>query len=425
MSTKANAGPARSGPLASGPLEGMKVLELGSTVAGPFCGRLLADFGADVVKVEPPEGDVVRTMGKVHEGKSLYAASIFRNKRLVAVDMRREDGLNLIRRMAANCDLVVENFRPGTMEKWGLGYEQLSAVNPGLVLVRISGFGQSGPYRGRPGYGVIGEAVSGMRYITGDPDRPPARVSVSLTDYITGLYAAFGATMALLARTRTGRGQIVDAALYESAFSFMEPHVPAYDKTGHIAQRTGSRLQGSVPNNLYSTGDDNIIHITAMADTVFGRLCEAMQRPDLASDPRFAKAGQRVANDEALDEIIGAWTSSLTLTEIEARLHAASVPATRIYTMADIFRDPQYHARAMLPSVPSDDFGEIVVAGITPKLSQSPGAIRHAGRKVGQDSRAVLEGWLNLAPTEIDRLVATGIVVEAAQAAARQTHKTA
>ncbi|MCL4767005.1 MAG: CoA transferase [Hyphomicrobiaceae bacterium] len=391
----------------------MRVLELGSTVAGPFCARLLADFGAEVVKVEPPQGDVVRTMGKVLDGKSLYAASILRNKRLVCIDMKREPGLGLVRRLAAMSDAIVENFRPGTLERLGLGYDELAAGNPGLVLVRISGFGQSGPYRERPGYGVIGEAVSGMRHVTGDPDRPPARVSVSLTDYITGLYAAFGATMALLARTRTGRGQIVDAALYESAFSFMEPHVPAYDRTGHVAQRTGSKLPGSVPNNLYGTGDGDFIHITAMGDAVFARLCEAMARPDLASDPRFARAAARIANDQALDEIIGAWTSAQPLPAIEEKLVAAAVPATRIYTMADIFRDPHYKARGMLPKVPSEDFGEVVVPGITPRLSSSPGAIRHAGRRIGQDSRAVLEDWLKLTRADIDRLIAERIVAEA------------
>ncbi len=219
--------------------------------------------------------------------------------------------------------------------------------------------------------------------------------------------------MALLARTRTGRGQVVDAALYESAFSFMEPHVPAYDRAGHVAQRTGSKLPGSVPNNLYATGDGDFIHITAMGDAVFARLCEAMGRPDLAADPRFAKAAARVANDQALDEIIGEWTSAQPLAAIEEKLVAAAVPATRIYTMADIFRDPHYQARGMLPKVPSEDFGEVVVPGITPRLSSSPGAIRHAGRRIGQDSRAVLEDWLQLTRAEIDRLVAEGIVAEA------------
>ncbi|RLP78542.1 CoA transferase [Xanthobacter tagetidis] len=388
----------------------MKVLELGSTVAGPFCGRLLADFGAEVVKVEPPEGDVVRTMGKMMEGKSLYAASIFRNKRLVSLDMRTEAGRALVREMAARCDVLVENFRPGSMEKWGMGYDVLSRVNPGLVLVRISGFGQTGPYSTRPGYGVIGEAVSGMRHITGDPDRPPARVSVSLTDYITGLYAAFGASMALLARSRTGRGQVVDAALSECAFSFMEPHVPAYDKLGHVAGRTGSALPGSVPNNLYPTADDSFVHITAMGDAVFARLCAAMGRADLSTDPRFAKAKQRVGNVDALDAIIAEWTVRLPRAELEALLIDAAVPATRIFTMADIFADPHYAARGMLVNAPSAEFGEVVIPGIAPVMSQTAGAVRHAGRRIGQDTRAVLADWLGTAGAELDALERAGVI---------------
>ncbi|MBB6305989.1 CaiB/BaiF CoA transferase family protein [Xanthobacter tagetidis] len=394
----------------AGPLAGMKVLELGSTVAGPFCGRLLADFGAEVVKVEPPEGDVVRTMGKMMEGKSLYAASIFRNKRLVSLDMRTEAGRALVREMAARCDVLVENFRPGSMEKWGMGYDVLSRVNPGLVLVRISGFGQTGPYSTRPGYGVIGEAVSGMRHITGDPDRPPARVSVSLTDYITGLYAAFGASMALLARSRTGRGQVVDAALSECAFSFMEPHVPAYDKLGHVAGRTGSALPGSVPNNLYPTADDSFVHITAMGDAVFARLCAAMGRADLSTDPRFAKAKQRVGNVDALDAIIAEWTVRLPRAELEALLIDAAVPATRIFTMADIFADPHYAARGMLVNAPSAEFGEVVIPGIAPVMSQTAGAVRHAGRRIGQDTRAVLADWLGTAGAELDALERAGVI---------------
>ena len=220
--------------LSGGPLSGYRVLEMGSTVAGPFCGRLLADFGAEVIKVEPFEGDAVRTMGKRFHGKSLYAASIFRNKSLISVDLRKREGQDIIRKIVTKCDLVVENFRPGGLEKWGLGYADLSRVNPGVIMVRISGFGQTGPYSQRAGYGVIGEAVSGLRHITGDADRPPSRVAVSITDYITGLYGAFGAVMALLARAKTGRGQYIDTALYECAFSFMEPHIPASHMSGRF-----------------------------------------------------------------------------------------------------------------------------------------------------------------------------------------------
>src|SRR6185436_1367307 len=275
-------------PDRSGPLSGYRVLEMGSTVAGPFCGRLLADFGAEVIKVEPAEGDPVRTMGKRFHGKSLYAASIFRNKSLICVDLRTREGQEVIRRLAAKCDLVVENFRPGGLERWGLGYEALSKVNPALVMVRISGYGQDGPYASRAGYGVIGEAISGLRHVTGDPDRPPARIAVSITDYITGLYAAFGAVMALLARGKTGKGQCIDSALYECAFSFMEPHIPAFEKLGIVANRSGSRLADSTPNNLYVSRDRQFIHITAMGEAVFRRLCACMGQPGLADDARFS-----------------------------------------------------------------------------------------------------------------------------------------
>ena len=321
---------ALAAPDARGPLAGYRVLELGSTIAGPFCGRLLADFGAEVIKVEPPEGDAVRTMGKRYKGKSLYGASIMRNKSLVSLDLRRKEGRDLVRALAAKCDLLVENFRPGTLERWGLGYDVLSADNPGLVMVRISGYDQSGPYRDRPGYGVIGEAVSGLRHLTGDPDRPPTRTAVSLTDYFTGLYAAFGASMALLMRERTGRGQCIDAALYECAFSFMEPHVPAFDKLGLVAGRCGSRLADSTPNNLYPTRDANFIHITAMADGVFRRLAAAMGQAGLADDARFSDGIVRSNNVEELDGLIAEWTGAHPLEALEAALQKAEVPATRI-----------------------------------------------------------------------------------------------
>ena len=250
-----------------GPLTGYRVLEIGSTIAGPFCGRLLADFGAEVIKAEAPGGDPVRTMGKHFHGRSLYAASIFRNKALISVDLQKPDGQDIIRNLAKLCDVIVENFRPGRLEEWGISYHQLSNINPTLIMVRISGFGQTGPYSRRPAYGVTSEAVSGLRHLTGDPDRPPSRVAVSMTDYITGLYAAFGTVLALLAREKTGHGQCIDAALYECAFSFMEPWIAAYEKLGHVQNRTGSRLPSSAPNNLYVSDDQQFIHVTAMNDT--------------------------------------------------------------------------------------------------------------------------------------------------------------
>jgi crotonobetainyl-CoA:carnitine CoA-transferase CaiB-like acyl-CoA transferase len=391
-------------------LTGYRVLEMGSTIAGPFCGRLLADFGAEVIKIEPAEGDPVRTMGKQFADKSLYAGSIFRNKSLIAVDLRRPEGQQIARDLALKCDAVVENFRPGGLEKWGLGYAQLSALDPRLVMVRISGFGQFGPYSQRAGYGVIGEAVSGIRHVTGDPDRPPARVAVSMTDYITGLYGAFGATMALLAREKTGRGQYIDAALYECAFSFMEPWIAAFEKLGHVAGRMGSRLPESTPNNLYPTADGEYIHITAMADSVFRRLATVMQRPDLALDPRFANALKRSEYHAEIDDTIGAWTATHDLEDLERMLDAESVPSTRIFTMADIFRDPHYAARGSIVAAPDDDVGSMTMAAVVPRLSDTPGGVRHAGHRIGQDTRRVLRDVISMDPAQIDALAQAGVI---------------
>jgi len=405
-----------------GPLSGYRVLEMGSTVAGPFCGRLLADFGAEVIKVEPFEGDAVRTMGKRFHGKSLYAASIFRNKSLISVDLRKREGQDIVRKIVTKCDLVVENFRPGGLEKWGLGYADLSRVIPGVIMVRISGFGQTGPYSQRAGYGVIGEAVSGLRHVTGDADRPPSRVAVSITDYITGLYGAFGAVMALLARAKTGRGQYIDTALYECAFSFMEPHIPAYEKLGHIAMRAGSRLPDSTPNNLYVTRDRQFIHVTAMGDAVFKRLTGCMGQPELFDDPRFGDPVERSRHDQDIDDIIARWTESHDLAELEKMLNAADVPATRIFTMADIFRDPQYRAREMLAQAPDDDLGTVAMAAPVPRLSETPGRIRHAGKRVGQDTRRVLSEIAGFSAKELDRLEAARVIFSDRGLAGRLTH---
>ena len=393
-----------------GPLSRFRVLELGSTISGPFCGRLLADFGANVIKVEDPAGDTLRTIGKMFHGTSLYAASLFRNKSTICIDLRKPEGQALVKKLASKCDVVVENFRPGALENWGLGYEDLKVLNPGLVMVRISGFGQTGPYSRRPGYGAIGEAISGLRYINGDPDRPPARMATALTDYITGLYGAFGALIALMNRQFTGRGQCVDAALSECAFSFMEPFVPAFEKLGVVAQRAGSRLPDATPNNLYATKDQEFIHITAFSDPVFTRLCEAMGQPGLSEDERFKSA--RIRNDHAdeIDEVISRWTGEHQLREIEEKLLSAGVPATRIFSIADIFKDPHYSARKMLVPTPDDDLGTITLAGPVPKLSDTPGRLRHTGHKVGQDTRTVLDETLGLSAAEINRLIESGIV---------------
>ncbi len=397
----------------SGPLSGYRVLELGSTVAGPFCGRLLADFGAEVIKVEPPTGDTVRSMGKRLDGRSLYAASILRNKQLISLDLRTEAGRDLVREMVVSCDVLVENFRPGTMERWGLGYDELVQLNPGLILVRISGFGQDGPYSDRPGYGVIGEAMSGLRHLTGDKDRPPSRMGVSLTDYLTGLYAAFGATLALMAREQTGKGQVIDAALYECAFSFMEPWIPAFEKLGHIAGRSGSWLPESTPNNLYPTKDGEYIHIAAPSDSVFMRLVSAMGNPELGNDPRFFGAVHRTRNHDALDALIGTWTGSHDLEVIEEVLVAARVPGIRIYTIADLFADPHVRARGAIVNAPDRALGTIAMAEVVPRLSATPGRVNFAGGEVGIDTREVLETIFGFQPDRVDALLESGVLSEA------------
>lgn len=394
----------------TGPLVGYRVLELGSTAAGPFCARLLADFGAEVVKIEAAEGDPIRKLGEVVEGKSLYAASICRNKSIASFDLRKPAAQALLKSMIPKFDVVVENFRPGTLEKWGLGYEHLKQLRPDLVMTRISGYGQSGPFRDRPGYGVIGEAMSGLRSLIGDPDRPPSRVAMPLTDYITALYAALGTVMALLARERTGAGQVVDTALVDSAFSFMEASVPQYEKTGSIEMRAGSRLPNSAPNNLYPTKDGSYIHIAALADPVFRRLANAMNKPELGTDPRFVEQNIRSANVNLIDEIVSQWTSSHTLEELESVLEAASVPASRIFTMADIFSNPHFIAREMLLKVPDDDLGTVTLAGVVPKLLGTPGKVVWSGHRIGQDTRSILKQFANLSDREIDELERDAVI---------------
>ena len=401
---------ARTKQTKAGPLVGLRAIELGSTVAGPFCSRLLADFGCDVVKVEQPDGDAVRSLGHQKDGRSLYNTSIQRGKRNVSLNLRSDAGRDLARRLCEGADIVVENFRPGTLEGWGLGYDNLSAVNPGLVMVRVSGFGQDGPYSARAGYGIVCEAVSGLRQITGDPDRPPPRTATPMTDYIAGVYAAFGCVMAILERQRTGRGQIVDTALYEGAFTFMEPHVPAFQQLGVVAERAGPHLPGNAPNSVYPTRDGGYILIAAAADAVFRRLANAMGRPDMGDDPRFATATARAANMAACDAAVSAWTRTHATCEIEQILEAERVPAARIYSIEDIFADPHYKARNMIVDVADELLGPVAVTGVTPKLSHTPGQICWAGRDTGADTRTVLQQLLDLPQDEIEALAKVGAV---------------
>ncbi|MBR0859180.1 CaiB/BaiF CoA transferase family protein [Bradyrhizobium liaoningense] len=399
-----------SSDLSNGPLASYRVLDLGSTVAGPFCARLLADFGAEVVKVEDLAGDPLRNLGETFRGKSLYATTLLRNKRIISINLRSKDGQDIVRKLVPHFDIVVENFRPGMLEKWGLGYEDLRKVRPDLIMTRISGFGQTGPMSQRPGYGVIGEAMSGLREMIGDPDRPPSRVGLPLTDYITAIYAAFGTAMAVIARETTGQGQCVDAALYEAAFSLMEASVPAFEKTGKLPRRAGARLPNSAPNSLYPTQDGKFIHIAALADQVYRRLCKAMGRPELGTDPRFAEQATRARHVEEIDAIVEAWTRSHDLDQIEAILDTEDVPASRVFTMEDIFANEHYRFRKMILDVPDEDLGSVKLPGIVPKLSRTPGQVRWSGHRNGQDSQAILREYLNLEDAEIERLLRAGAI---------------
>ena len=393
-----------------GPLAGYKVLELCSTIAGPACARLLADFGADVIKVEALAGDPLRSMGKHSQDVSLYAATLLRNKRAIAVDMKTAEGKALVRALAVKTDILVENFRPGVMERLGLDYESLSRDNPGLVMVRISGYGQTGPYSNRPGYGAICEAMAGVRHLTGDPDRPPARVALATTDYLSAVYAAFGASMALVSRARTGLGQVVDLALYEAAFSQMEAYVPAFKTINFVPKRVGSNLPNMAPNSLYPTRDGQYVLIAANSDPTFKRLLGVMQQSELIHQPQLASIRMRGQNIAYCNEVVSAWSVQHDGLDIERMLIEAEVPVSRVYTMSDIFADPHFAARDMLPEVPHPLLGMLTHPGIVPKLSATPGKIVHSGPNLGQDTRGVLEHELGLSPAEIDALLANGVI---------------
>ncbi len=396
----------------SGPLQDLKVIEICSTIAGPACTRLLADFGADVIKIEPPEGDPVRQMGQHLGDVSLYAASILRNKRSIALDLKTTEGRELAAELIARADIVVENNRPGVMERLGLGYEAMSARNPGLVMVRISGYGQDGPYSERPGYGAICEAVGGVRHMTGDPDRPPARVALATTDYLSSVYAAFGAMAAIHARQATGKGQVVDVALYEAAFTQMEPIVPAHDKLGVVPQREGSNLPSMAPNSSYPTADGGFVLIAANSQPTWRRLVALMQMPELLTDPRFEtiQARGRPENMKAIDQIIADWTRGFNGNTLEQMLREAEVPTSRVYTIADIYADPHFAARHMLQQVPHPTLGHTTQMGVVPRLSGTPGAVHRSGPNLGADGADILRNELQLSEARQQALIQSGAV---------------
>ena len=392
------------------PLAGIRVLELGALIAGPFCAKILAEFGADVVKLEPPKiGDPLRKWRYLEQGTSLWWHVQSRNKRSAAVDLRTAEGQGIARALATRADIVVENFRPGTLEGWNLSYESLAAVNPGLVMVRISGYGQSGPYRERPGFGVIGEAVGGMRHVTGTPDRPPSRVGVSIGDTLSALYGVIGALVALESRRATGRGQIVDVALYEAVFSVMESMLPEFDRFGVVRERTGSILPGIAPTSAYRCADDSFVLIAANGDSIFQRLCRAMGRADLAEDPALAHNDGRAARQQWLDDEIERWTRARSPEDVVAAMEAADVPASKIYTIRDIVADAQYQAREMIRDIRLADGSALKVPGVVPKLLATPGGFDGGGPALGEHTDEVLREIDYDAPT-IAALRTRGII---------------
>jgi len=398
--------------IAPGALSGVRVLEMGTLIAGPFATRIMADLGAEVVKIEPPgKGDPMREWGTGagDAAGSLWFAVQSRNKRSVTVDLRVAEGQHLVRRLAETCDVVVENFRPGALERWDLGWEQLREVNPRLVMVRVSGFGQTGPYRSRPGFGNIAEAMSGLRYITGDADGPPMRVGMSLADHVAALYAVVGALSALHAREATGRGQMVDVSLVESMFSFLQDAVPRYAATGEIQERMGNDLGFASPSNVYETADGTWMAISGNADSIFLRLMHAIGRNDLAADPALRDNPGRVAQGGRIDDAISAWTRVHTAADVMRTLEAAEVPYGPVYNIAHIFADAQYRAREMVLTVPHPAFGTVAMPGIVPALSETPGAVRWPGPALGADTDAVLRE-AGFAADEIARLRDGGVI---------------
>lgn len=394
-----------------GPLQGIRVVEIGTLIAAPFAARLMAEFGADVIKIEAPEtGDPLRKWRKLHEGTSLWWYLQSRNKKSICVNLKSAEGVEIVKRLAADADVVIENLRPGALEKLGLGWDVLHAINPKLTMVRISGYGQSGPYRDRPGFGAIGEAMGGIRYTTGDVDGAPARVGVSLGDSLASLHGVIGALMSLLrVKTGQGEGQVVDVSLVESVFNLMESLVPEYDLLGHVRERSGGALPGIAPSNTYRTEDEGFVVIAGNSDPIFKRLMQVIGRPDLADDPALARNDGRVQHCAMLDQAITAWTSHHCTDDVLAALERAEVPAGRIYSVADIVADPHYQARDMLLQAQLPGGASVKMPGIVPKLSDTPGEVRWQGPALGEYTVSVLSE-LGFAHEDIERLRRAGAV---------------
>ena len=397
-----------------GPLKGVRVLEVGSFIAGPFCGQILGDFGAEVIKVEQPgEGDSMRQWGQAKiEGQSLWWPVLSRNKKSITLNLRTPEGQGLLRKLIAKCDVMVENFRPGTLEKWGLPPEEIEKTNPRLVLVRVSGYGQTGPYRDRAGFGSVAEAMGGIRALTGYPDRPTVRVGISLGDNLAATFGALGAVMALYARdgTGSGKGQMIDVGIYEAVLSFMESVISEYHKTGNIRKPSGPTLPKVAPSNVYPTKDGTPLIIGANADTIFRRLAEAMERPELSEDERFATHNTRGENMETLDRIISEWTATQEWKPLLDLLNRAGIPAGPIYNAKEMMEDPHFAARENIVEVDAPGIGPLKMQGVCPKLSLTPGGVRRAGPVLGEHNRGVYGELLGLSEAEMDALTEKGVI---------------
>lgn len=392
-------------------LSGIRVIEIGTLIAAPFAARLLGEFGAEVIKIETlGQGDPLRKWRKLHEGTSLWWYLQSRNKKSLALNLKSAEGIEIVKQLAESADVLIENLRPGALEKLGLGWDVLHALNPKLTLVRISGYGQSGPYRDRPGFGAIGEAMGGIRYTTGNPDSPPARVGVSLGDSLASMHAVMGTLMSLLrVKTGQGDGQVVDVSLAESVFNVMESLVPEYAMLGHVRERSGGALPGIAPSNTYPTADGGYVVIAGNSDPIFKRLMTAIGRGDLGDDPAFAHNDGRAAQSDLLDGAISAWSTQRPIDEVLRVLEAAEVPAGRIYSVADIVADPHYQARGMILDAQLPGGVETKMPGVVPKLSETPGVINWQGPSLGQHTQDVLTE-LGLSERAIQRLKDEGIV---------------
>lgn len=398
--------------MAGGPLTGLRVIEMGQLIAGPFCGQLMGDFGAEVIKLEPPKtGDPMRQWGQQKKnGRPLWWPVIARNKKSVTVDLRKPEGQDIARRLIGKADVLIENFRPGTLEKWGLSPATLAAANPRLVVIRVSGYGQTGPYAERPGYGAIGEAMGGLRYVIGDPDRRPPRVGISIGDSLAGTFACLGGVMALYAREKTGRGQVIDSAIYEAVLAMMESLVPEFDQAGYVRERSGSILPGLAPSNIYPTRDGSLVLISGNQDSVFKRLCKAMGRAELAADPRYATHDARGERQSELDDLIAAWSSTLPADEILSVLQANDVPAGKTYRVPEMLADAHFKAREAIARIAHPFFGSLAMQNVVPRMSETPGEIRWAGPELGEHTDAVLTEALGLSVQAIADLKRVGAI---------------